>query len=271
MKRTIVIMVAVWLAAMGLMLFCGPLRARYWAWRIARAKDAAEQDHYAARLASNPDAALGVTRGLLAHGDPNVRLLAVHVIGKATEAEAVEQLLLALADQQDGVRDAAALALGTRQQGGLVQRLATLASRKGGAVGASAVFALQRNASPAAADAIIEVLSSAAGAEVRTQAIESLGLLSVERARSVLTQMLEDHRPATTMPANERAVWHALAQQRSQVGIPRAAVEALAGRSTRTVADHAAEALRRIDLVQTASRPTTRDRTRQQAETQPRR
>ncbi len=246
MKRIIVIMIAVWLVAIGLMLFSHPLRARYWGWRLARAETEVLRDYYASRLAQRPQAALGVARGLLTHTDPDVRLLAVHVIDRADGDHAETFLLAGLKDREVRVRDAAALAVGRRRGADLVSRLTELATGDDDAVAAAAVYALQRDARPLAVDAMIRVLETTESLAVRVQAIESLGLLGVQRARPALTNRLSDRGNVTVMPANERGVWRALAAQPDRPELRRLAEPSGPGVTRKTVGDYAAEALRRI-------------------------
>ncbi len=258
MKRIIITMVAVWLAVMAVLLFSDTVRTRYWGWRLARAEAPAEQDYYASRLARRADHAVSVAGKLLGHADPNVRLLAVEVMDQASGDEPIDPLFTGLTDEEVEIRHAAALALGRRANPDVIGRLSQMASGGDATVATAAVFALQRAAIPPAEDAIIHVLETTDSIEVRAQAIESLGLLGVERARPVLTRMLQDSRRVTTMPANERAMWRGFLAQRHRLGPPALAVTQLAPEGGKTIRDYAAEALRQLRRASTtASHPAS--------------
>jgi hypothetical protein len=202
---------------------------------------------------------LAVATGLLTHADPNVRLITIRAIEPAEKVGAAELLLVALKDENVEVRDGAALALGRRAEPNIIHRLAEMATRQSDGVAAAAVFALQRAASPDSLDALLRVLATTESLEVRVQAIESVGLLGVDRAAPVLRTMLGDRRPVTTLPANERGVWRALAGGTDRGNVAKIAVRRLADGPDKTVADYATEALRRIDRNRSVSaQPTSR-------------
>ena len=258
MKRIIITMVAVWLVVMAAMLFSDTVRTRYWGWRLARAEGRAEQDYYASRLARRADHAVGAAAKLLGHADPNIRLLAVLAMDQASGDEPVDPLLTGLMDEEVEIRHAAALAVGTRANPDVIGRLSRMAAGDDPAVATAAVFALQRAASKEAVDAMIRVLETTDSVEVRVQTIESLGLLGIERARPVLTRMLQDTRRVTTMPANERAMWRGFLAQRHRLGPPALAVTQPAPEGGKTVREYAADALRQLRRAPiTASRPAS--------------
>lgn len=249
MKRAIVVMVVVWIAVMATILLSPSVRARYWGWRLMRSSSDDERETYASRLSFFPDASLGVTRRLLTDANPEVRRWAVRIVEHSRGSEVEDLLFARLADTDLRVRDAAAIALGRRQAAGLVDRLSRLAVDSDEGPAAAAVFGLQRMANSAAEEGILKALETAQAVNVCVQAIESLGLLGVERAEPLLKRRLEDRREVQTPPANERAVLSALAAQRGHWNANAPLVTGLSRTvevSGRTVADYAAEALRRL-------------------------
>jgi hypothetical protein len=262
MKRIIIVMLVIWLVAMGALLFSPTVRARYWAWRLARAQTDDQCEYFAARLAWSPDAALGVGKGLLTNPSPEVRVWTVRVVQRASKPQADDLLLAAIEDHDLRVRDAAALALGRRGGAATIRRLIDLTRRPQDDIAAAAVFALQRNASPAAVDAILQTLRESASAEVCAQAIESLGLLGITRAEPLLISKLSDRHPVPILPANERSVRTALLSQRNRLELAGRAIDTLSATEGRTVAEYAADAIRRIRRhpamsSQPGSRPTS--------------
>jgi len=246
MKRTLVIMVLVWLTAMAVLLFSPTIRTPYWGWRLGRAATKEQREYYALRLAAYPDAAVRIVERLMKHPDPDIRLRAIRSIEGASAEAAVDVLLRALSDPDIQVRDGAALVLGRRAGPPVLRQLARLAAGPDADVAASAVFSLQRNAGPIAIESLLQVLRTASSVDVCVQAIESLGLLGIEEAGPLLQAKLSDHRRTTRVPANERAVRRALAAHRDHRGLVGITTEATSDTEAKTVAQYAAEALRRI-------------------------
>ncbi len=262
-NRIIPVMVAVWLAVMGVLLFCTPVRARYFGWRLGHTSDKSWRAHYAERLSACGDAAGAATRRLQGHPDPNVRFWASQVAGAASGPWGEDCLLVSLSDSDEKVRDVAALALGRRSGDGWVPRAIDLAMGPNETTAAAAVFALQRNTGQKAIAGICRVLSESASVQVCAQAIESLGLLGFRGGRDVITARLKDQRLVPRMPANERLVREALIREGIRVpvqrGMPGPVTTAVAPITPRILADYAAEALRRLEREHTqTSQPTSK-------------
>lgn len=258
MRVAIGAMVVAWVVAMGLILLSPSLRARYWAWRLERAADEDQQRAFASKLAVHADGSLSAAAVLLKHRDAHVRRLTIDVIDQAKGPAAADLLLGALRDPETDVRDAAALALGKRATPALTGELAELANGDDEAIAAAAVFALQRAACPEAVEVILDVLKQTRSAVVRVQALESLGLLGVERAKPVIQRMLGDLRTVPGPPANERALRRGLAAQRRRLPFPVSTTVESEHGDGRTVGDYAAKALTWIERESAArSQPAT--------------
>ncbi|MBN1343909.1 MAG: HEAT repeat domain-containing protein [Phycisphaerae bacterium] len=253
MKRIIIAMTVVWAVVMGLLLFHPGVRVRYWAWRMMMSDQSAVRRHFAARLESRPAQSLAVAGRLLDHDDREIRAVAVVIADASQEPASQGVLLEALHDADASIRDAAALALGRRGDVELVRELARLATDEDPPVAAAAVFALQRDAGGQAVEAILGILSDADSVEVRVQAIESLGLLGVDRARPILTEMLGDRRSVTSPPANERCLWRGLAAQHVTLDLSAGQSIPSSQAGAKRVGDYAGEALRRLDRDSRAS------------------
>ncbi len=256
MKRVITGMVIVWAAAMAVLLFAHPLRARYYAWRLARADEPLDRDYYTARLANHPDAAVSAVGGLLDHPDADIRLRVLRLLALTEQNEAIASLLRALSDSSRRVRDDAAIVLGRRGEADFLPALERIALGEDPNAAAAAVYALQLTGHVRAPEVMLRVLRKQESPKPIVQAMESLTLLGETQAIPLLRDRTEDTRCVSYVPSNERSLRRGLRSQPSPALMAAATSSRPCTHASKTVADYARESLRRLSPEQ-VSKPST--------------
>ena len=188
-------------ACAAALLFRAPLRARYWAWRIAHADGAAEQITFLSALWQAGDAARWGIRALLADERAEVRRLGLIALQHARFEGAERLLLERLGDSDDEARALAALGLAMRGDERVIPTLQVV-YRAGGSAGCAACLALQRLGSPAAVAALNELAEVPAQAAERAALADALADLAVPDCVPGLLALLDDQRPCPGPPVS---------------------------------------------------------------------
>jgi hypothetical protein len=177
------------------------IRARWWAWRLARTTDLTEQGHYLGLVMGVGEAGVGAVDSLSRDERPEVRALAVVALAKLDGEQGVAGLRRLLADEDADVAESAGVSLAfLKDQQGL-RPLLDAVEHGSPTAAVAAVAALPRIASPMALAALCRAASGHADARVRAQAVESLSAWLVAGGKSdgqscdplaVLVAALED-------------------------------------------------------------------------------
>lgn len=151
------------------------IRAHWWAYRLARTDDAAEQAYYVAALSAVGEHAGGAARRLARHPRPDVRSCAVAVLGRLPAESALPALIELMGDPDRDIRESAALTLAFADTPEAESALVDGALRPDPSTAAAAAAALGRMARSTAQTRLCAVLRTHPDAHVRAQAAESLG------------------------------------------------------------------------------------------------
>jgi hypothetical protein len=180
-------------------LYRNPIRAHYWAARLADSGDISTQGYYLACLANLGESAHGAAQRLARHPQAHVRSLAVFVLQRLPPESCIDDLASLLADADEAVRESAATALGFKGSPQAVRVLCSAARSDDGNRAAAAAAALGRVESPAAVDALCEAAKTHRVALVRAQALEALtdAILSGDSGQGVSTKA---HAAPTSRP-----------------------------------------------------------------------
>ena len=229
-------MVAVWL----LIVLCrNPIRAHWWARRLAASTDPEVRLACFQRLvALGPTGAAGVER-LLRNDDAAIRGLGVAVVNHTRPKQARSHLSEMMHDPDAEVAFMAVTGLALLGDPAVIDDLARLLESPEPRVQVLAVTGLSRLRTSAAVDLLIETARDPGLVAPRVQAIEELGQLQVERAVDILTECLGDETPFEGVTVSERSAFALLTRT-----APGMAVEPPP--TTRPVSYFAARALRAI-------------------------
>ena len=205
-NRRMFIVVAVMAAVWLLIVLCrNPIRAHWWARRLAASTDPEVRLAYFQRLlALGPTGAAGVEE-LLKSEDAAIRGLGVAVVNHTRPQRARSQLAAMAADPDPDVAAMAVTGLALLGDPGVIEDLARLLESPDPHTGVLAVTGLGRLRTPEAIDLLIETTRGPGMVAPRVQAIEELGQLQVERATEVLTECLSDDTTFEGMTASERS------------------------------------------------------------------
>lgn len=248
----IAITAAACLAALGLRT---PLRARYWAWRVAHAADPTERSLYLGALCNAGDAARWGVAALLTHSDPEVRQYGVLSLHYLRTAWGRARLLERLRDADGNVRRLAAVGLAIHGDDGVVPTLRALYESGELDSAVAACLALERLATPAAVAALDAISRVPAEPDCRAALVDALEAVGTAECAPALLRLLADGRQCTLAPRSEGVEQRVLAglatmNQSDTSGPGPAALPRT--QATQTVAERAAAALARITGVQTA-------------------
>lgn len=221
-----------------------PLRARYWAWQIARSTDELRRAAYLSALCqAGPGGRWGIN-ALLRDERAGVRQFGVLALQHLDDLWACDRLVQLLRDEDMDVRALATVGLAVRAHDDVIPELQTL-YRAGGAVGVAACRVLGRLGTPAAIGALGELAGVSAEVECRAALVDALADIRAPGCVPALLELLDDVRPAGHVPllAQQRAVEVAAA-----LGLTGGLADAgvAAGPVPATIANRAAAALARI-------------------------
>ena len=249
------------------MCFRWEIRARWWAYRLTRVESREERSYYLTCLAAIGDKSLGAVDRLLRDPRPEVRRMAVTVLERCPAEKADERLARLLSDTNEDVAVEAALVLASRGNTAVLMETLRDHFRQHGGPARHAAVALQRIGGPQAEQLLIEALPQTSDPDLRAQIIDSLGMLGCTRAVPLLTDMLADERPVSTLPYSQRSALEAVAAAQDQWlsrGFDLEAVRS-ALQGEQTVASIAARSLRLI-TGKPFGNPTTQPATRRTSE-----
>lgn len=232
MALFIVALVLLWGAAM---VNRNQIRARWWAYRLARSQQLDVRTHYLALLVSLGEPSVIAASALLRHEDAAVRSYGLVILQHAPSDEAGALLVEATGDADADLREQAVLTLGRRKN---VSALKSLAQSPDQTVACAAAASLASVGSDQAIEILIQQVRHDKRTAVRVQAIECLGELGAGQATEVLTACLDDPTLYAGTTASQRSAARAIGTLRPDL--------ALEQPSPRTVGQFAAEALQRI-------------------------
>ena len=262
-----------WVYVAGLLLlwllvimFRMELRAQWWAYRLTRVTSTDDHQYYLTRLAAIGNKSLGPISRLLDDPRPEIRQSGMTILHYCSHPSVTELLVAKLSDPSPDMVAAAALELALRPKSrDLLPQLGTIALADDSASAWGACVALERFGGPDAISTLLQVLRQTTDADVRAQAIDSLGMLGSQEAVPTLKEMLTDQRPISRLPASQRSALRtigALQQKLVTQGMdPQAMAEA--SQSQNTVASVAERSLRLIQgtpWTNTTTHPHTSDR-----------
>lgn len=182
-----------WFVASITLMICGflavvvmrdQIRARWYVRQLRESRDIQQQSYYLSRIAQLGEKAASAVEFLAADPNPQIRLLAISILSRATAYDAVSPLYTLMYDSDQTVRDSAAVALAFLADNGSADALTALKNMlqqryDGGELGAAAAAAgLARVEASKSAPLLAFALSSRAAPMVRAQAVESLGVLA---------------------------------------------------------------------------------------------
>ena len=189
MTLVIAAMVVVWLAVV---LCRNPIRAHWWAYRLAATTDPPARMAYFERLiALGPVGASGVET-LLSADDASIRGLGVAVVNHTKPTHARKLLRRMATDSDPEVATIAVAGLAMMDDAAVVEDMIGLLGSAEPRVVVEAVSGLGRRRTTAAVDSLISTARVHPLVAARVQAIEELGLIGADQAIAVLRECLND-------------------------------------------------------------------------------
>lgn len=233
-------------ACLTALLFRTPIRSRYWAWQVIEARGAAERAAPLTCLCNAGDAGRWGTAALLTHRDAEIRQFGVLVLHRVESEWSQRQLLHALADPNEAVRELAALGLALHGDETVIPVLEQLYAEGDTASAAAACLALERLATPGAVAALTALAREPAEASRRAFVVDSLAAIGTRECVAGLLALLDDHRPCPAATRAERFL-ERFGSWAGERGIVEPAISPPASQPvSQTVAERAAAVLTRI-------------------------
>jgi HEAT repeat protein len=246
------IMIGLTLVACGAaIVFRTPLRSRYWAGQLVRARSMEQRAVPLAYLCNAGDAGRWGIAVLLEHPDAEVRQYGVVVLQHVRTDWSRRRLLEMLNDASTPVRELAALGLAIHGDASVVPELKRMYVEGDPQAASAACMALERLAVPEAVAALAELAEQPAEAAHRAALVEALQGVGNAECAAVLLELLGDHRPCH-VPMRAQRLLERFAPLAREYGIGAPAASRRANGSTgaapapRTIAERAAAALSRI-------------------------
>jgi HEAT repeat protein len=225
------------------LVFRTPLRARFWAWRLARSATLEERSIYLRALWNAGPSARWGTGALLDHEDPEVRQYGVILLQHMHDDWSRAQLLEHLRDSDPAIAQLAAVGLAMRGDDIVVPELKAMCLKGVTSEAHSACLALERLGTPAALAALEELSRAPLAADVRVAVIDALAGIADPECVPVLLQMLSDQRVCAVQPHSRRAAQQALHALRARGLAPLPTTTQAASPEPSTVGEWAAAAL----------------------------
>ena len=190
-RMTLVIagMVAAWLVVV---LCRNPIRAHWWAYRLAATTDPPARMAYFEKLIALGPAGASAVDTLLSADDASIRGLGVAVVNHTKPPHALELLTGMATDPDPEVATIAVTGLAMMHDVAVVDALVKLLGSSNPRVVVEAVSGLGRQDTTAAVDSLISTARDHALIAARVQAIEELGLIEADQAIPVLRECLGD-------------------------------------------------------------------------------
>ena len=232
-------------ACVAAIMFAAPLRARYWAWRLAHVATPLERGAYFALLSGAGEDGRWAAAALLAHEEPDVRQFGVLMLHHTRSAWARRLLIEHLSDPDPHVQHLAAVGLAIQRDNGVIPTL-TRIYRTGDAIAAAtACVALEHLGTGEAIAALQELAAELAGPRRRTALVEALRGIGRAECVPALLALLSDHRACGALPSSQAVPERALLALQSR-GYVVSAGSRPTSMPTGTIAEQAAAALTRI-------------------------
>jgi hypothetical protein len=166
------------IACLGALFLRGPLRARYWAWRLANAEEMQARAAYLGALCNTGDEARWAVHALLVDERPTVRAYGAMVLQHVNAPWGRDALIKALRDEDEVVQRLAALGLAVRRDDTVVPKLMQLYQVGSDSTAVAACHALGRLATPAAAAALRELAPPPAPPDRRAAIVDALAAVA---------------------------------------------------------------------------------------------
>ena len=233
-------------ACLAALLFRTPIQSRFWAWQVTEARGVTERAAPLTCLCNAGDAGRWGTAALLTHPDEEIRQFGMVVLQHVKSDWSRRQLLHALADPSDAVREMAALGLALRGDDSVIPVLEQLYGEGDSVSASAACLALERLATPDAVAALTALAGEPAEATRRAALVDALAAIGRKDCAAGLLKLLDDDRPCGVEPRGERFL-----ERFAPLAAERGLVQPSTSRPTsepaaRTVAERAAAALARI-------------------------
>lgn len=169
------------------------VRARWWAHRLALAQSTQDQAYYFSMLAGLRGAAAAATVSLLEDDRAQMRMLAASLLAQMPGEASREALLQSLHDPDDGVREAAALALAFGHAADSLPQLRTEITLAPQPSALAMCVAIGRMSEGIGDAALVEIAGRHANPNLRAQAAELIGIRRLTAGGPVLQQLTSDH------------------------------------------------------------------------------
>jgi HEAT repeat protein len=204
----LMLMLILWLVVM---VFRWELRARWWAYEVARCESAEDRDFYLTRLASIRDKSFNAVSELVNDDRPEIRSAGVTVLRYCEGRPAAVVLIRLLADPSPEVAVDAATALAQRRDAAsYIPELRSRLLDNPGRSSWGTAIALGRIRRDEAEDALKTALARAADPDLKAQIIDSLGMAGCEEAVPMMIDSLTDDRPVQILPQSQQSAQRAI-------------------------------------------------------------
>ena len=166
------------IACLGALFLRGPLRARYWAWRLANTEEMQARAVYLGALCNAGNDARWAVHVLLTDERPTVRAYGAMVLQHVSARWGREALVSALRDEDEVVQRLAALGLAIRRDDTVAPKLIALYHQGSASAAVAACHALGRLATPAAVAALRQLAQQPAPADYRAAVVDGLAVVA---------------------------------------------------------------------------------------------
>ncbi|MFH1745636.1 MAG: HEAT repeat domain-containing protein [Planctomycetota bacterium] len=251
-SRLALVMIALTaVACIVALLFRTPIRSRYWAARIVRSQDPAERAVYLTALCNTGDSGWWGTGVLLSSAEAEIRQYGMVVLHNVCSTWSQAALFAGLDDEDQGVRELAALGLAIHGDDAVVPTLREMYVRGDDGAATSACVALERLGTPTAVDALVELACEPASVVRRAALVDALGGIGEPACVPGLVELLADERACDVPPRADQLSQAVVAQllvagELGEVTSEPSTRPGRPGHPGRTIAERAAAALERI-------------------------
>ncbi len=232
-------------ACAAALFFRTELRARYWAWQIARADDDSARARYLAALCGAGERGRWGISALLAADDPALRQAGLLAAQRIDAAWPTERFMHHLQDPDPAVQELAAVSLAIRQHEAALPALKWLFQTGDESTASAAAVALEQLGTPGAVGALTELAAERHGVARQAALVDALSGIGRPGCVPGLLLSLGDHRVTTRPTRSDVLARAALGELRRRGQVLATSVPA-ALPAPHTIAERAAAGLRRV-------------------------
>jgi len=235
----VVLMLLIFLIMLG---FQGPIRARWWEYRLRESSTDVQRLHYFNLLVSAGDTSLPAARSLLSSSEPSLRIFGVSIL-HVMEGEGTSDLLASATEDSDaGVREMALIGLAMRRDTNILEELQKMTAGDNPAAALTAIAAYGFYECSESGKALVKMMRTHPNPLVRAQAVEQIGASGCKDAIPFLIEALDDLAGYEGMTNLQQMDQVAAGMLGSKLFLPQEQFYQVTGGST--VADQAALVLR---------------------------